>query len=108
MVQFTIPQISDYQCDTDDVLLELLAFQKRLRDYNRENDIKITVNTAKNDRDRVEGILNTIFYGKIRQYGAYAMAPGFLLAALVEEKLLVPMQGKKRSHEPVSPEEFRE
>jgi hypothetical protein len=28
--------------------------------------------------------------------------------ALVEEKLLVPMQGKKRSHEPVSPEEFRE
>jgi len=34
--------------------------------------------------------------------------PGFLLAVLVQEKLLVPMQGKKRSHEPVSPEEFRD
>ena len=34
--------------------------------------------------------------------------PGFLLAVLVQEKLLIPIQGKKRSHEPVSPEEFRE
>ena len=40
--------------------------------------------------------------------GRSVNTPGFLLAALVEEKLLVPMQGKKRSHEPVSPEEFRE
>jgi hypothetical protein len=40
--------------------------------------------------------------------GRSVNTPGFLLAALVEEKLLVPIQGKKRSHEPVSPEEFRE
>ena len=40
--------------------------------------------------------------------GRSVNTPGFLLAALVEEKLLVPMQGRKRSHEPVSPEEFRE
>ena len=31
-----------------------------------------------------------------------------LLAVLVQEKLLIPIQGKKRSHEPVSPEEFRD
>ena len=40
--------------------------------------------------------------------GRSVNTPGFMLSALVEEKLLVPMQGKKRSHEPVSPEEFRE
>ena len=40
--------------------------------------------------------------------GRSVNSPGFLLAALVEEKLLVPMQGRKRSHEPVSPEEFRD
>jgi hypothetical protein len=40
--------------------------------------------------------------------GRSVNSPGFLLAALVEEKLLVPMQGRKRSHEPVSPGEFRE
>jgi hypothetical protein len=40
--------------------------------------------------------------------GRSVNTPGFLLAVLVQEKLLIPMQGKKRSHEPVSPEEFRE
>jgi hypothetical protein len=40
--------------------------------------------------------------------GRSVNTPGFMLSALVEEKLLVPMQGKKRSHEPVSPEEFRD
>jgi hypothetical protein len=40
--------------------------------------------------------------------GRSVNTPGFLLAVLVQEKLLVPMQGKKRSHEPVSPAEFRE
>jgi hypothetical protein len=34
--------------------------------------------------------------------GRSVNSPGFLLAALIEEKLLVPMQGRKRSHEPVS------
>jgi hypothetical protein len=40
--------------------------------------------------------------------GRSVNTPGFMLSALVEETLLVPMQGRKRSHEPVSPEEFRE
>jgi hypothetical protein len=40
--------------------------------------------------------------------GRSVNSPGFLLAVLVQEKLLIPMQGKKRSDEPVSPEEFRE
>jgi hypothetical protein len=40
--------------------------------------------------------------------GRSVNTPRFLLAALVEEKLLVPMQGRKRSHEPVSTEEFLE
>jgi hypothetical protein len=40
--------------------------------------------------------------------GRSVNTPGFLLAVLVQEKLLIPIQGKKRSHEPVSPEEFRE
>ena len=40
--------------------------------------------------------------------GRSVNSPGFLLAALAEERLLVPMQGKKRSHEPVSSAEFQE
>ena len=40
-------------------------------------------------------MLNDLFTGKS------VNTPGFLLAVLVQEKLLVPMQGKKRSHEPV-------
>ena len=40
--------------------------------------------------------------------GRSVNTPGFLLAVLVQEKLLVPMEGKKRSHEAVSPAEFRE
>jgi len=40
-------------------------------------------------------MLNDLFTGKS------VNTPGFLLAVLVHEKLLIPMQGKKRSHEPV-------
>ena len=40
--------------------------------------------------------------------GKSVNTPGFLLAVLVQEQLLVPMQGKKRSHEAVSPTEFLE
>ena len=43
-------------------------------------------------------MLNDLFTGKS------VNTPGFLLAVLVHEKLLIPMQGKKRSHEPVDPE----
>jgi hypothetical protein len=34
--------------------------------------------------------------------------PGFMLAVLVHEKLLMPLPGKKRSHEAVDPGEFLE
>ena len=46
--------------------------------------------------------LNGLFKGKS------VNTPGFLLAVLVHEKLLMPMPGKKRSHEAVDPGEFRE
>ena len=39
-------------------------------------------------------MLNDLFTGKS------VNTPGFLLAVLVHEKLLMPMKGKKRSHEP--------
>ena len=39
-------------------------------------------------------MLNDLFTGKS------VNTPGFLLAVLVHEKLLIPMKGKKRSHEP--------
>ena len=45
-------------------------------------------------------ILNDLFTGRS------VNTPGFLLAVLVHEKLLVPMQGKKRSHEAADPAEI--
>jgi hypothetical protein len=45
-------------------------------------------------------ILAPIFSGKS------VNTPGFVLSVLTHEKLLRPMKGKKRSHEPVDPEEF--
>ena len=47
-------------------------------------------------------VLSDLFQGRS------VNTPGFLLAVLAHEKLLVPMQGKKRSHEPVDPGEFME
>ena len=47
-------------------------------------------------------MLNDLFTGKS------VNTPGFLLAVLVYEKLLIPMQGKKRSHEAVDPGEISE
>ena len=47
-------------------------------------------------------MLNDLFIGKS------VNTPGFLLAVLVHEKLLIPMQGKKRSHEAVDLDEITE
>ena len=47
-------------------------------------------------------MLNDLFTGKS------VNTPGFLLAVLVQEKLVIPMQGKKRSHEPCDPEKIME
>ena len=38
--------------------------------------------------------------------GKSVNTPGFVLSVLVHEKLLVPIKGKKRGHEPVEPEAF--
>mgnify|MGYP001554021018 FL=1 len=40
-------------------------------------------------------MLNDLFTGKS------VNTPGFLIAVLAHEKLIIPMQGKKRSHDPV-------
>ena len=45
-------------------------------------------------------MLNDLFTGKS------VNTPGFLIAVLAHEKLIMPMQGKKRSHEAVDPEEI--
>ena len=45
-------------------------------------------------------MLNDLFTGKS------VNTPGFLIAVLLHEKLLAPMRGKKRSHEPVDPEKI--
>ena len=42
-------------------------------------------------------MLNDLFTGKS------VNTPGFMVAVLAHEKLIIPMQGKKRSHEPVDP-----
>jgi hypothetical protein len=47
-------------------------------------------------------VLSNLFQGKS------VNTPGFLLAVLAHEKLIIPMQGKKRSHEAVDPGEFQE
>ena len=47
-------------------------------------------------------MLNDLFTGKS------VNTPGFLIAVLAHEKLIIPMQGKKRSHEAVDPGEITE
>jgi hypothetical protein len=65
-------------------------------------DIQKTIGKIPAGKPITAIVLSELFEGRS------VNSPGFALAALVEEKLLVPMQGKKRSHEPVSPDEFRE
>jgi len=64
-------------------------------------DIQKTISKIAAGKPVTAIVLSELFEGRS------VNSPGFLLAALVEEKLLVPMQCRKRSHEPVSPEEFR-
>ena len=47
-------------------------------------------------------MLNDLFTGKS------VNTPGFLIAVLLQEKLLAPMRGKKRGHEAAAPEEIME
>ena len=65
-------------------------------------DIQKTIGDIPAGKPVTAIVLSELFEGRS------VNSPGFLLAVLVQEKLLIPMQGKKRSHEPVSPEEFRE
>ena len=72
------------------------------REWIALSDIQKTISKIPAGKPVTAIVLGELFQGRS------VNTPGFLLASLVEEKLLVPMQGKKRSHEPVSPEEFRE
>jgi hypothetical protein len=65
-------------------------------------DIQKTIGGIPAGKPVMEIVLGDLFEG------SSVNTPGFLLAVLVQEKLLILMQGKKRSHEPVSQEEFRE
>ena len=56
--------------------------------------------------EQLEGTPVTSFLLQPLFRGKSVNTPAFLLAALAHEKLLRPMKGKKRNHEPVDPEEF--
>ena len=67
------------------------------REWIALSDIQKTIRKIPAGKPVTAIVLSDLFQGRS------VNSPGFLLAALVEEKLLVPMQGKKRSHEPVDP-----
>ena len=56
--------------------------------------------------EQLEGTPVTSFILQPLFNGKSVNTPAFLLSALAHEKLLRPMNGKKRSHEPVDPEDF--
>jgi len=56
--------------------------------------------------EQLEGTPVTSFLLQPLFHGKSVNTPAFLMAALANEKLLRPMKGKKRNHEPVDPEEF--
>ena len=56
--------------------------------------------------EQLEGTPVTSFMLQPLFKGKSVNTPAFLLAALVHEKLLRPMKGKKRHHEPVNPDVF--
>jgi hypothetical protein len=64
------------------------------------NDVRSVLDEHPEGTPVTSFILQPLFRGKS------VNTPAFLLAALVHEKLLRPMKGKKRNHEPVDPEEF--
>jgi hypothetical protein len=66
------------------------------------NDIQKTVAEIPAGKPVTTIVQSDLFHGRS------VSTPGFLLAALAEERLLVPIQGKKCCHEPVSAEEYRE
>jgi hypothetical protein len=72
------------------------------REWVSLSDIQKTIADIPAGKPVTAIVLGDLFEGRS------VNTPGFLLAALVEEKLLVPMQGRKRSHEPVSTAEFQE
>jgi hypothetical protein len=64
------------------------------------NDVRSVLDEQPAGTPVTSFILQPLFHGKS------VNTPAFLLAALASEKLLRPMKGKKRSHEPVDSEEF--
>jgi len=64
------------------------------------NDIRSVLDEKPEGTPVTSLILQPLFRGKS------VNTPAFLLAALVNERLLRPIKGKKRNHEPVDSEEF--
>ena len=64
------------------------------------NDIKAVLDEHPEGTPVTSFILQPLFHGKS------VNTPAFLLAALVHERLLYPMKGKKRGLEVVEPDEF--
>ena len=72
------------------------------REWVSLQDIQKTIADIPAGKPVTAIVLGDLFTGKS------VNTPGFLLAVLVQEKLLVPMQGTKRSHEAVSTAELQE
>ena len=65
-------------------------------------DIRKTLGKVPVGKPVTAFVLDPLFKGRS------VNTPGFLLAVLAHEKLIIPMHGKKRSHEPVDPREITE
>ncbi|MEN8108482.1 MAG: hypothetical protein ABFS22_10805 [Pseudomonadota bacterium] len=70
------------------------------REWVALKDIQKVFAEVPEERPVTAIVLDPLFKGKS------VNTPGFLLAVLVKEKLLMPMKGKKRSHERVDPKDF--
>ena len=64
------------------------------------NDIQSVLDEHPEGTPVTSFLLQPLFHGKS------VNTPGFVLSVLVHEKLLRPTKGKKRSHEPLAPEDF--
>ena len=72
------------------------------REWISLSDIQKTIAKIPIGKPVTAIVLSDLFNGKS------VNTPGFLLAVLAHEKLIIPMQGKKRSHEAADPGEFLE
>ena len=96
-----------YQIGTDDDVIHVRITKNTgggfySGEWVAMNDIRSVLEEHPEGTPVSSFMLAPIFSGKS------VNTPGFVLSVLVHEKLLVPIKGKKRSHEPVDSEEFTE